>query len=376
MDSMPSNQYGRMVLLSIIFFLSALALYGAPFNGTVELIYSFNGINGEFPASYPISAGTRGVYGTTQSGGSNGYGTIYWITPEGQVSIVADLTEPYYDYIGSTQIFDGSLYYNSDYPATLVRFDTIINKMAGSLQLPLPPDQGIESFLLTSSATYVITSSASKHSFICTLYRLAGDKVAQLYQTDQCVAMYEGGSMVYLEESGSLYFSLNMGGSAGQGAIFKVDKKGNVTTIHEFEGYDGANPTKLVSGSEGYVYGVCANGGGYDSAGTLFSIDLTNDLFSTLVFFEADCPVPSYPGIDSWGNIVGVTHTGIFYYDVNNQKFQCLELPRGSFAFNVVPSLNGMVFGGAILNNSNDALFALNVTVAFMEVGSDDGKLR
>jgi len=369
---MMANYAKRLMILGLCCYVS---LSGKQFNGTITPIYAFNGNDGDFPECYPVSAGDRGVYGATMDGGAHGYGTIYWITPQGEVSIVADLNattdvgRPYYG-----QFYNGSVYYGGS--SGLVRFDTKRNAFAHQINLPvgIEYNQVLTCFWLIDEAVYFMVRP-QVYGGSCVLYKLVGDISTKLYETDYCMYMMDGGSMAYAEENNSLYFSINSGGYAGQGALYKVDQSGKVTTVHEFSGYDGAMPINLVNGNQGYIYGNCMGGGGASDGGTLFSVEIATDTFTSLVSFaEYNCPVPSYPTIDDLGNIVGVAasgNSGVYYYDVYNQKLHCLSSPPNWLLLQpLAPSLNGMVFGTTLNNLVYDmygGLFALNITAAFME---------
>ncbi|HET7696011.1 MAG TPA: choice-of-anchor tandem repeat GloVer-containing protein [Vicinamibacterales bacterium] len=70
--------------------------------------------------------------------------------------------------------------------------------------------------------------------------------------------------------------------SPGLGAIFKIDRSGNMETLWTFSGANGSTPAStLVEGSDGFLYGTTAFGGAND-AGTVFRIDKTGSGFETL----------------------------------------------------------------------------------------------
>jgi uncharacterized repeat protein (TIGR03803 family) len=60
-----------------------------------------------------------------------------------------------------------------------------------------------------------------------------------------------------------LYGTAYQEGTAGYGTVFKLDKKGKETTLHNFTGNpDGGNPFRgLISDKEGNLYGTeqCAS---------------------------------------------------------------------------------------------------------------------
>jgi len=69
--------------------------------------------------------------------------------------------------------------------------------------------------------------------------------------------------------------------------VFKITTNGVLTTLHRFDGTNGAFPRSgLVVGRNGVFYGTTV-GGGTNSLGTVFSIT-SNGVFATLAFFHDD----------------------------------------------------------------------------------------
>jgi len=96
-------------------------------------------------------------------------------------------------------------------------------------------------------------------------------------------------------EDGNFYGTTQVGGTYGDGTIFKVDSAGNVTTLHEFDGSDGANPiAPVVQANDGNFYGTTDWGGDYDE-GAFFRIDSSGN-------FES---LYSFTGGDDGGDVAG-----------------------------------------------------------------------
>jgi len=71
---------------------------------------------------------------------------------------------------------------------------------------------------------------------------------------------------------GNLYGTTNAGGTSGMGTVFKMTPSGIITTLHNFSGADGWNPSGgLVLGTDGNFYGT-TNIGGANDLGTVFKI--------------------------------------------------------------------------------------------------------
>jgi uncharacterized repeat protein (TIGR03803 family) len=78
---------------------------------------------------------------------------------------------------------------------------------------------------------------------------------------------------------GNLYGTTDFGGAncvsdGGCGTVFKITPKGKLTTLHSFDGTDGADPyAGLVQYTDGNLYGTTATGGSY-GRGTVFSLSV------------------------------------------------------------------------------------------------------
>ncbi len=74
---------------------------------------------------------------------------------------------------------------------------------------------------------------------------------------------------------------------AGCGTIFKISPAGKLTTLHNFEGGDGANPTStLILATDGRFYGTAGSYGNPPYVGTAFAITSQGE-FATLHNFTS-----------------------------------------------------------------------------------------
>jgi uncharacterized repeat protein (TIGR03803 family) len=123
---------------------------------------------------------------------------------------------------------------------------------------------------------------------------------------------------------GNFYGTTQLGGTNGNGTVFKIASTGKLTTLYSFcssgggECTDGAAPSAgLTLGTDGNFYGVTESGGAYAIGGTAFKITptgLLTTLYSFCVIAEVgDCPngtgvahgVGLIQGTD--GNLYGTT---------------------------------------------------------------------
>jgi uncharacterized repeat protein (TIGR03803 family) len=112
LDSPRSLLLQRLLLAAV-----GLALAGATNAGVVSQgispLYSFTGLkDGGNPEAGLIQAGDGNLYGTTESGGSNGFGTVFQISTGGLLNPLHLFTngDGAYPYAGLIQASDGNLY--------------------------------------------------------------------------------------------------------------------------------------------------------------------------------------------------------------------------------------------------------------------------
>ena len=223
--------------------------------GTLTTLYTFCTQTGCPDGGYPYAPliqGTDGnFYGTTQSGGANGDGTAFKITPSGTLTTLYSFCsvqtgstvvceDGYYPIAGLVQASDGNIYGATD--------------LGGA---NCNPGGGCGTF-------FKIAPSGT----LTTLY--------SFNDTD------EGGPQAALIQAtdGNLYGTTEEGGSnpAGYGTIFEITTGATLTTLHSFQGSDGAYPefAGLVQHTDGNFYGTAIVGGSNTgcSCGTVFSLSV------------------------------------------------------------------------------------------------------
>lgn len=164
-----------------------------------------------------------------------------------------------------------------------------------------------------------------------TIYRINGDG------TNFTVAHAMGagssqGSLV-LHPNGSFYGLTVAGGGSANGTIFKYDPVGNTyTTLYSFNTSDGYYPrASLFLASDGNFYGMTAQGG-LNNQGTFFQFNPVSISFNKILDFGlSNGNLPNGNVVQSGNKIYGMTTNGgsaplsggvIFSYDIiTNQYF-------------------------------------------------------
>jgi uncharacterized repeat protein (TIGR03803 family) len=232
------------------------------------VIYSFSGNNGILgspdgasPAGSLVQDAQGVFYGTTAGGGAYGSGTVFKITPAGVETVLYSFSgcEPQGCPItGST---DGA------------------QPMAG--------------LFLSSDGNFYGTTYAGGTNIRGTVFRMtpAGvETVLHSFNGNGFVGVSGDGALpttgLVQGSDGSFYGTTYSGGAfnngtSGGGTVFKITPDGVETVLHSFTGnghvlysVDGANPTSLIMGSDGNLYGTTSSGGAYLNymGGTVFKI--------------------------------------------------------------------------------------------------------
>jgi uncharacterized repeat protein (TIGR03803 family) len=264
--------------------------------GTLTTLHSFAGTDGAFPYAGLIQGTDGNFYGTTVEGGANnnctsGCGTVFKITLAGTLTTLHS--------------FDGT---DGNYPA------------AGLVQ-------GTDGdFYGTTNVGGLGNNCADFQPTGCgTVFKITAAGTLTTLHTFNFTDGYEPWARLVQGTDGNFYGTTAEGVVGGDicgfgcGTVFKMTPAGTLTTLHAFEGPDGAFPqSALLQASNGEFYGTTAAGGAYDDCvpasfwcGTTFQITPTGTLTTVLSFDGADGSDPTAGLIQATdGNFYGTTTTG------------------------------------------------------------------
>lgn len=200
--------------------------------GVVTVLAAFGASSTDGTDPIPLIQGTDGnFYGTTASGGTNGGGTVFKITPAGVETVLYSFPTG----IGAgglTQGTDGNFYGTTAHGGT---------NNAGTVFEITPA--GVETVL------YSFTGSSAN--------LIVGAEPSALIQgTD-----------------GNFYGTTSYGGTNGAGTIFKITPEGGETVLYSFPALsnpeDSIGLSGLIQGTDGNFYGTTQSGGA-NGDGTVF----------------------------------------------------------------------------------------------------------
>jgi len=292
---------------------------------TFKTLVSFDGTDGQWPFYDSFVQGRDGnIYGTTYTGGVNGAGTVFKITPEGKLSTL-------YSFCGQTNCADGA----SPYAGLVLATD---GNFYGTTWSGGANSQGTVFKIISQGA-------------LTTLYSFCAQP--------NCIDGQNPWAPLVEGMDGSLYGTTSGGGANSQGTVFKITEAGTLTTLHNFAGAtnDGASPyAGLVLATDGNFYGTSEAGGWSD--GTVFKITSTGNLKLLYSFDWSDGAWP-YAGLvlATDGNFYGTTWSG----GANSQGTVFKMTPQGAltslYSFCAQPSCLDGEFPAAGLVQASDGNF-------------------
>lgn len=312
---------------------------------TLTTLAEFSGTNGSYPLGI-IQGFDGNFYGTTLSGGTQGWGTAFRITSTGtlttvhnfcsQVIACTDGSEPEGRL---TQASNGDFYGTTDHGGTghagLIfrissggKFAVLHNFCVVSPctdgESPISVMQARNGYLY--GTTY--GSRTNGYDFGTVFALTLNGMLATLHSFSGPDGSYPIGALLQAS-NGNLYGTTSQGGSTtscsadtlpgGCGTVFEITSSGAFTTLHIFDGSDGALPGyegTLIEGADGSVYGTTSDGGLCDlGCGTIFKISQAGN-FTTLYNFcaQMNCDDGAAPGeslvLGTDGNFYGTTVAG------------------------------------------------------------------
>ena len=243
-DPQGSRGWAAVMVAAILMTLAAAIAASAQDAVTFKTLHSFNLNDGSLPFPSLMQASSGALYGTTEEGGASGSsGTIFRIDP------VTGKLISVYSFCSQNGCTDGSL------PLGQLTQDDEGNLFGTTF----------EGGAYGNGTVFKINRSGA----LTTLHSFN----------------YSDGAKpdagVVLGFDGNFYGVTNYGGAWNGGAIFKITPSGTLTTLYSFCNVTGCpvgeDPTGLIQGSDGNLYGTTTNGGAR-GGGTVFKITTAGTL--------------------------------------------------------------------------------------------------
>ena len=266
--------------------------------GTLTTLHSFDGPDGFYPSAGLVQATDGNFYGMTVQGGANscvasGCGTVFTITPGGQLTTlhIFDSTDGLYPYGGLVQGTDGNLYGTTsgggaDESGTVFRIapgGTLTTLYSFCSQTDCPDGTNPPAGLVqgTDGNFYGTTAYGGIKNSSCsagcgTVFRITpGGVLTTLHRFGGADGNFPLAALI-LATDGNFYGTTSQGDPNDGGTVFRITPAGMLTTLHSFVyyGMEGAFPSaRLVQDTNGKFYGTTPDGG-IDGDGTVFSLSV------------------------------------------------------------------------------------------------------
>ena len=253
--------------------------------GTEKVLYSFAGPpDGANPYKALVLSKKSTLYGTTFNGGADGYGTVFSVTEKGVEKVLysftggADGARP-----SAGVILDkkGNLYGTvtggGDYGGGTVYE---LNPSLGTLSVLYAFTGGADGYepytpLIFDKKGNLYGTTAGGGAGCGTVYELLAPSWTTenvLHTFDYSDGCYADSGVVFGKKN-NLYGTTYWGGASGQGVVYELTASGAFNDLHSFAGgADGAQPlSALVVDKQGYLYGTTTLGGS-SGDGTVFKV--------------------------------------------------------------------------------------------------------
>jgi uncharacterized repeat protein (TIGR03803 family) len=294
-------------------------------------VHAFTKTDGSAPFAGLILGADGNFYGTTSQGGvaggggTNPAGTVFKMTPAGDVTtlqtfdfqltgdqphagVVRDGDGKLYGTTRGSGAYQGNVFRVGGGFQDLHAFSGFFGDADGA-----HPEAGL--VIGPDGKLYGTTYNGGAHD-IGTVFRVGTDGTGYVIVhsfnglADDKTDLTPLGGLTNGGD-GNLYGTTSGGGTT-KGTVFRITTAGVLTTLHRFNGTDGASPSgSLLLASDAKLYGTTSTGG-TSNAGTIYRI-ATDGTFTSLHSFDTAVGEGSQPdGVmeASDGNFYGVTVNG------------------------------------------------------------------
>jgi uncharacterized repeat protein (TIGR03803 family) len=258
-------------------------------DGVIIPLVVFNGPNGADPRGVLVEGLNGNFYGTTYSGGTNDAGTVFRMTPQGALTTLVTFEPNSHGYrpeSGLTLGSDGNFYgtceqggnrqYGTLFKMTPQGEITPLVHFANNAIDGIRPYGGLT--LASDGSLYGTTqeggtSADNQQLGWGSVFRMTLDGLLQTsHSFNRADGAYPQSTLIQ-GANGWLYGTTTYGGASGNGTVFQISPAVDFTPLVSFSGTDGAFPSGLTLGFDGHFYGTTSRGGTND-VGTIFRLTM------------------------------------------------------------------------------------------------------
>jgi uncharacterized repeat protein (TIGR03803 family) len=245
------------------------------------ILHSFNGTDGQDPNGL-IRDAAGNLYGTTVSGGVGGSGVVFRVNKAGVEQTLYKFTgspDAAQPYAGVVRDASGNLYGTTDTggdygKGTIFKLapdgtETVLHSFTGGAGGNRP----FAGLLIDAAGNLYGSTFAGGTGRLGTIFKLDASAVFTVLVNFSGANGEEPGELV-MDAAGNLYgTTVKGGGPFDAGVVFKIDPSGTETVLHSFAGKpDGSYPAApLLVSRDGTIIGSTTQGG-LNDAGTIFRI--------------------------------------------------------------------------------------------------------
>jgi uncharacterized repeat protein (TIGR03803 family) len=371
LSSFAAARAGRRLSVALLMALGLASM--APLQAQLTTLATFAGTsNGSVPRGGLILVGGS-LYGTTFTGGANGFGTVYSVPGNGgAVTTLATFdsgaggSSPY-----DRLLLSGSTLYGTNNQGGAGTWGTVFSvPLGGGAVTALGSFTGsptggalpISSVILSGGTLYgTTTSGGANNKGIVFSVPVGGGAVTTLATfAGTSNGATPGGSLTLI--GSTLYGTTESGGANNDGIVFSVPAAGGtITTLGTFAGTsNGASPNGNLMLIGSTLYGVTGSGGANNN-GTVFSLPLAGGAITTLATFAS-----ASNGAGPTGNLTlsndSTTFYGVTVQGGANNKGTVFSVPVAGGAITTLATFAGTSNGatpedGLILSSDGSTLY-------------------
>ena len=352
---------------------------------TLTTLVSFGGTNGANPGAGLVQGNDGNFYGTTAVGGANGYGSLFQLTLPGTLATLISFDRTNNGANPGAALVQGSddAFYGTTEAGGTNNNGTIFKVTTSGTLTTLVSFNGTDGSLPHAPLVqgqdgkfYGTTEIGGSNQDGTAFQMLTNGTLTSLVSFDNNNNGSSPRAGLVQAADGNFYGAAFLGGTNGDGAMFRLATNGALTTLYAFTGgSDGANPyAGLTQSADGNLYGTTFYGGtnGY---GTVFKMT-TNGTLTPLVSFGGTNG--AYPQaallLASDGNFYGTTKSGgaytnygtVFKLTTNGTLTTLASFngTNGSHPLGLVQTLDGSFYGTTADGGTNGygTVFRLNIT--------------
>ncbi len=279
--------------------------------GKFKTLYSFcaqTGCpDGKFPAAPMVQATNGNLYGTTSDAGTNGFGTVFVISPEGKFTTLFSFndTDGAAPESALIQAPNGALYgtansggldtccgpHGTVFKITTSGKLTTLHEFAGGTA----DGSGPNGLVQADNGNFYGTTSGAGANGRGTVFKMtASGTLTILYSfcsETNCTDGANPDAGLVQAPNGNFYGTTTSGGPNGYGEAFEITPGGKLTVLHGFDSTDGEDPRGgLMQATSGTFYGTTTTGA--NGSGTIFSLSMGLGPFVETIFASGKVGAP------------------------------------------------------------------------------------